>query len=82
MKINFKKIVPIFYVISTLIILFAPYTEGRTLGSDSMRNFFRLFLYLLSFINIIIVFALTFDKKKITLSKILFLLSFNIFSFV
>lgn len=79
MKFNLKKIVSVFFVISTLIILFAPYGIGSTLGNDYIRSGLRLVLYLLSFVNLGIVSASIIERKKITFSEILFLLSFTIY---
>ena len=79
MKITLKKFVPIFYVISALIILFAPYSSDSTLGTDGMRKILRILLYFFAIFNLVIVFISFFSKKKITLSQIMFLLSFTIY---
>ncbi len=79
MKITFKKYVPIFYVMSALIILLAPYAGDSTLGTDGMRKILKFLLYFFAIFNLVIVLISFFTKKKITLSQIMFLLSFAVY---
>ncbi len=79
MKIDVKKVVPIFFVISVLIILFAPYSGDSTLGNDGLRNFLRIIVYLFSFVNFILVLVSFLKNKTLNLSRILFIVSFAIY---
>lgn len=76
MKLNVKKIVPILFAISTIIILFAPYSGDSTLGNESLRKILKIIVYLFSFVNFILVLISFLKKKSLNLSKILFIASF------
>ena len=79
MKITLKKYVPIFYAISVLIVLFAPYASDSTLGPNGMRKILQILVYFFAITNLIAVLISFLSKKKITLSQIMFLLSFAIY---